>query len=198
MSIETIKFKNETASKGRNGIIKTSGVEVMSSSYGVMVSPITSKCKPSDACFIEVDSENIEDVILAMRKAVNPAYDEKEGAIKMLCEKYGLVRHLWHKTDIQDWATNRYRSLTDDELEMVAQSLARTDCEYGISWQTIDDTITNLINFEEADDDDSDPDEACERDREMHGTDGYENEDMDDDSDEFHYMRANYSEEPEQ
>lgn len=154
-----IKFKNETASKGRNGIIKTSGVEVMSSSYGVMVSPITSKSKPSDACFIEVDTENIEDVILAMRKAINPAYDEKEETIKMLCEKYGLVRHLWSKTDIQDWATNRYRTLTDDELEMVADSLARTDCEYGISWQTIDDTITNFIDFEEDEkdmDDDSD------------------------------------------
>lgn len=65
----------------------------------------------------------------------------------MLVEEHGIVRHFWSKVDIQEWATNRYRALTDDELEKVAYSLAKTDCEYGISWQTIDDTITNLIDF---------------------------------------------------
>lgn len=65
----------------------------------------------------------------------------------MLAEEHGIVRHFWSKVDIQEWATNRYRALTDDELEKVAYSLAKTDCEYGISWQTIDDTITNLIDF---------------------------------------------------
>lgn len=69
--IQEVKFKKETSSKGRNGIIKTSGVEVMSSGYGVMISPITSKGRPSDACFIEVDKNCMGDTILAMMKASN-------------------------------------------------------------------------------------------------------------------------------
>jgi hypothetical protein len=67
--IHEIKFKNETASKGRNGIIKTSGVEVMSSSYGVMLSPITSKGKPSDACFVEIEENSVKETVLAILDA---------------------------------------------------------------------------------------------------------------------------------
>lgn len=66
---------------------------------------------------------------------------------ELLVEEHGLVRHLWYKTDIQDWATSRYRPLTDDELQKVADSLSKTDCEYGISWQTIDDSVTSVIEL---------------------------------------------------
>ena len=69
--ITQVKFNSETASKGRNGVIKTSGVEIMSSSYGIMFSPITSKGNPSDACFIEMENESIGDVVLAMMKVKN-------------------------------------------------------------------------------------------------------------------------------
>jgi hypothetical protein len=42
-------------SKGRNGLIKTSGIEVMASEYGVMVSPITSRGFASEACWVEMN-----------------------------------------------------------------------------------------------------------------------------------------------
>ena len=183
MSIETIKFKNETASKGRNGIIKTSGVEVMSSSYGVMVSPITSKCKPSDACFIEVDSEAIIETALAMLKIADNG--RVKTALKdLLVREYGVVEMFWDKESIIELASNdNRRDLTEAEVDRIAQRLANADCEYGISWQTIREETLAVC-----------PD-AVSMDREEFFED---EEDMDDDSDEFHYMRANYSEEPEQ
>ena len=69
--MQEIKFKSKTFSKGRNGVINTSGVELMQSTFGVMVSPITSKGKASDACFIEIPIEQLGEVVLAMMRESN-------------------------------------------------------------------------------------------------------------------------------
>jgi len=78
---------------------------------------------------------------------------------ELLVEEHGIVRHFWSKVDIQEWATNRYRALTDNELEKVADSLSKTDCEYGISWQTIDNTITGCVDGLIKKDDDEEPEQ---------------------------------------
>jgi hypothetical protein len=157
--INEIKFKKETASKGRNGIIKTSGVEVMSSSYGVMLSPITSKGKPSDACFVEVDIDSVNEVAMSMIKAVNPDYDEKEEAIRLLVEKYGMVRHLWFVDDIRGRAAELKMEVDDVVVSEVAYALAsKTDCSTGLTWDTIDywleefTTPTEMMEYDESED----------------------------------------------
>ena len=72
--IKEIKFDNETASKGRNGIIRTLGVEVMSSSLGVMLSPITGFGNVASSCFVEIDTEKVRETVIAMLevKGIDP------------------------------------------------------------------------------------------------------------------------------
>ncbi len=71
--IQEIKFSKNTYSKGRNGIVNTSGLEVIkcAGSGNVMLSPITSKGKASGACFIEIPKSSIGDIVLGMTKATN-------------------------------------------------------------------------------------------------------------------------------
>jgi hypothetical protein len=98
----------------------------------------------------------------------------------LLCDEHEIIRHFWCKNDIRGLETGG-RAFTEEEVELIAKKVeARADCEYGINWQYIDDIAQDIAPdayVETAEwDDDSDPDEACERDRERHGTDGYENE----------------------
>ena len=94
----------------------------------------------------------------------------------LLVEEHGLVRFFFTEEDIEGRVEYLYNDdiipvneLTKEQMEHVKHVLSNCDAEYGLSWDAIDGSITDLF------DDDSDPDEACERDRELHGTDGYEN-----------------------
>jgi hypothetical protein len=126
-------------------------------------------------------------------KATLTPKDTASALKELLVDEHGVIDLFWNKEDIIELAAqDKRRALTSDEVGAIAKRLANNDCEYGISWQTIRDiTLTvcpDAVSMDE--DDDSDPDEACERDREMHGTDGYENEDDDmEDDNGLEYLR---------
>lgn len=72
-TIKEIKFSELSAARGRNGIIRMSGLEIMPSQGGttVMLSPLTSKGKPSDACWLEIPLENIPELIADLKNRLN-------------------------------------------------------------------------------------------------------------------------------
>lgn len=114
----------------------------------------------------------------------------------LLCEEHEIIRHFWCKDDIRGLETGG-RSFTEEEVDAIAAKMeSRVDCCYGINWDFIDDIAQDVAPDAYAEcveeDDDSDPDEACERDRERHGTDGYENTE-EDESDEFKHIVNQYT-----
>ncbi len=57
---------------------------------------------------------------------------------ELLVEEHGVINLFWNKEDIVEIAAqDNRRSLTNDEVDEIARQLANSDCEYGISWQTI-------------------------------------------------------------
>ena len=71
--IEEIKSKIETSSRGRNGIIKTKGIEVMKGCDGqtVYFSPLKRDGSVTEACFIHVGIDAIPGIIEALQAIIN-------------------------------------------------------------------------------------------------------------------------------
>jgi hypothetical protein len=59
----------------------------------------------------------------------------------------GYIRVLWHKDDILKVAEENEVTLTDDEVYDIITDLEQNhDANYGLSWDTINDVLTNVIN----------------------------------------------------
>jgi hypothetical protein len=59
----------------------------------------------------------------------------------------GYLRVLWHKDDILKVAEENEVTLTDDEVYDIITDLEQNhDANYGLSWDTINDVLTNVIN----------------------------------------------------
>lgn len=60
-----INFKRTTDAKGRYGILKQTGIEVLETEQTFMLSPMT-KMSVSVACFLEIPKENVAEVCEAL------------------------------------------------------------------------------------------------------------------------------------
>lgn len=125
---------------------------------------------------IEKITEQGEDEPDYWWKATLVPKDTRNALEDLLVDEHGIVPLFFSEEDIAGRVEALFEDdlipveqLTREQMESVKYVLANSDCEYGLNWDAIDGAITDLF------DDDSDPDEACERDRERHGTDGYEN-----------------------
>jgi len=60
---------------------------------------------------------------------------------------YPIVRIDWHLEDFEERAKDLDLNLTNDQLIDAMQEVARHhDCNYGITWFTIDQALENQIN----------------------------------------------------
>lgn len=158
-----VEFEKVTEARGRNNYMKQTGINFSFMDYAdgpeIKITPINTTGR-SEAAVMHIPLEEVQKTVVAIIETAG--IDIVEFAKETLVAN-GYVRHFWSKVDIQDWATGRYRPLTEEELEKVAYSLSKTDCEYGISWQVIDDTITSTINWDwEASDMEAEEDESDE------------------------------------
>jgi len=61
---------------------------------------------------------------------------------------------LWTMEDVHGVADNNEETLTDDEARKVLERAeSKHDCEYGITWETINDHMIDVINERPEDDD---------------------------------------------
>jgi galactitol-specific phosphotransferase system IIB component len=65
--------------------------------------------------------------------------------IREYLKNEGYIMHFWHKDDIRDKAEGMDIELTEDQIDDIAESLEKVDCNYGINWDTIKDNILNQI-----------------------------------------------------
>lgn len=102
-----------------------------------------------------------------------------------LVDEGGYVDVFWHEDDIRERLTELHSQeeiptdmVSDTQMQDIKHELSSThDAENGLTWESIDCAIMNAFENYDEDDDDSDPDEACERDRilwESDGDDEYE------------------------
>lgn len=62
----------------------------------------------------------------------------------------GYLRVLWHRDDILKVAEENDVTLTDDEINDIITDLEQNhDANYGLSWDTINDVLTNVIDSRE-------------------------------------------------
>ena len=66
--------------------------------------------------------------------------------IREYLEENGYVMHFWHIEDINGIAEDEGIILSDEEIEDIRQDLGEnTDCEYGITWDSIRDKVLNAV-----------------------------------------------------
>ena len=60
---------------------------------------------------------------------------------------YPIIRIDWHLEDFEERANDLGLELTNDQLVDAMREVARHhDCNYGITWLTIDQALENQIN----------------------------------------------------
>lgn len=143
--MKKITFSRQVNARGKNGWIKQSGLGIVDHQRLVIdigwlpdkieLFPITSNGLISDSCIIEIPTENIREVALA------------------LLESIGLFAPLWGIIDIQDRAKERGFEVTKEQAQEIAEKLVRRhDPEYGITWQHLDNELDDYdpeLNKEE-------------------------------------------------
>lgn len=120
--MKNFKFKNPAPcqSLGRNGIIQTTGVEILPTilESSILLSPVTSKGRPSSSCFIEIPLEDVEAFCLALLKeaGVNVAI-----LAKQVLKDAGYVGSITSRAEIEAELRAQGYGLPDEDIDRVCE-----------------------------------------------------------------------------
>lgn len=87
-------------------------------------------------------------MILALVKKNIISEDNKEIAIKIIEKQWkNQIAIVWGTEDILTKAKEKEIKLTEKEARLILKNLQRNhDCEYGITWETIDTAIEFFVS----------------------------------------------------
>lgn len=154
-AIKKVKFSKTTTSIGRNGVVKTQGVEVMRSTVysdennpfpTIILSPVTSRNTVAN-CSITIPDSDIYNTLKAIVDMMpgetesEPFFDKRQFAMSILNELgFGCVC-LWHTDDIidntEEWGYEPGSITEEDAAEILEIADNAHDAGIGINWEVL-------------------------------------------------------------
>lgn len=148
--INDIQFNDKVAYQGKKwgtakgiSIMQTDTINVPSPNEVKVINLNPVNKNGTAACCLEIPVSQLEDVILAMRKAANPDYDEVQAAKNLLIAN-GYVSFFVSSEEIEMVATEMQRELNAEELESIIAILSNNDLEIGICEEAVRGAISEI------------------------------------------------------